>query len=714
MSEHKYTNKLIQEKSPYLLQHAHNPVDWYPWEPEAFARATAEDKPIFLSIGYSTCHWCHVMERESFEDEEVAQLLNAKFIAIKVDREERPDIDSIYMSVCQALTGHGGWPMTIVMTPDRKPFFAGTYFPKRGHAGLPGLMTVLEKTSEAWKTNRSDVMDTVGSILEAVSIPPESIGAAGAIDAVDYKKIIHAAYEQYKGSFDSIYGGFGTAPKFPSPHIFFFLLRYWKLTGEDAALKMTEKTLLSMRRGGIFDQIGYGFSRYSTDYRWLVPHFEKMLYDNALLAMANLETYQATANGSFAKIAEEIFTYVLRDMTSPEGGFYSAEDADSEDDKGEKEEGQFYTWTPDEIKQVLSGTDAGLVADGVNCSPMHPGLVADCVNCSPMHPERFMVLFDITSKGNFEGRNIPNTIHGSIPGNDLEFVEHCRIKLFEAREKRIHPFKDDKILTSWNGLMIAALAIGGRVLGNSLYTSAAEKAADFVLDRLVNEKGRLLAVYRDTASPLKAYADDYAFMVWGLLELYETTYKPEYLQSALKLNDELLELFSDGKEGGLYLYGSDSEQLILRPREAYDGATPSANSTTANNLVRLARLTGRHELEDKARQILQAFSGNMKNYPAGHCHMLNAAILIETESSEVIVAGELERGADKLLKVIRQGFRPFTVSLHCNQDNEILKSMIPFVSNYSTIEGNAAAYVCKNFTCSYPVSDADSLREILP
>lgn len=673
------TNRLINEKSPYLLQHAYNPVDWYPWGPEAFARAASEDKPIFLSIGYSTCHWCHVMERESFEDEEVAQLLNAKFIAIKVDREERPDIDNIYMSVCQALTGHGGWPMTIVMTPDRKPFFAGTYFPKRGHSGLPGLMTVLEKTSEAWKTNRSDVMDTVDSILEAVSGNVEPAGE------VDYKRIIHAAYEQYRKSFDSIYGGFGNAPKFPSPHIYSFLLRYWKLTGENAALKMAEKTLLSMRRGGIFDHIGHGFCRYSTDYSWLVPHFEKMLYDNALIAMANLETYQATANGSFARTAEEIFTYVLRDMTSPEGAFYSAEDADSEDDAGKKEEGRFYTWTPGEIRQILDGTDA----------------------------ERFMVLFDITSKGNFEGRSIPNTIHGSIPGNDLEFVERCRKKLFEIREKRMHPFKDDKILTSWNGLMIAALALGGRVLGNSLYTSAAEKAANFILTRLVDEKGRLLAVYRDTASPLKGYADDYAFMVWGLLELYETTYKPEYLQSALKLNDELLELFRDGKEGGLYLYGNDSEQLIIRPKESYDGATPSANSTAANNLIRLARLTGRHELEDKARQILRAFSGSVEDYPAGHCHMLNAAILLQTESSEVVVAGEMDKGADKLLEVVRQGFRPFTVSLYCSQNNDILKAIIPFVSDYSAIEGRAAAYVCKNHICSYPVNDAGSLNDML-
>ncbi len=674
MSEHKYTNKLINEKSPYLLQHAYNPVNWYPWSNEAFEKAKQEDKPIFLSIGYSTCHWCHVMERESFEDVEVANLLNKYFVSIKVDREERPDIDSIYMSVCQALTGHGGWPMTTIMTPDAKPFFAGTYFPKQDRMGLPGIMTVLEKTSQAWKENKSDLLDASGSILSAILKPRETA------DNIDQKSLVQNAFEQYKRSFDSIHGGFGSAPKFPSPHIFFFLLRYWKLTGDESALIMTEKTLDSMRRGGIFDQIGYGFCRYSTDRTWLVPHFEKMLYDNALLAMAYLEAYQATGNGIYARSAEEIFKYVLRDMTSSEGGFYSAEDADSEG-----EEGLFYTWTPDEIRQILNGKDA----------------------------ERFMLLFDITSKGNFEGRNIPNTVKGSIPGSDLEFVDVCRQKLFQHREKRIHPFKDDKILTSWNGLMIAALAMGGRVLDNPLYSTAAERAAEFILTRITNKNGRLLAVYRDGVSPLKGYADDYAFMIWGLLELYEATYKPGYLQNALKLNDEFLELFWDHENGGYFLYGNDSEQLITRPKEAYDGATPSANSTAANNLVRLARLTGKHELEENARHILQAFSGSIQGYPSGFCHMLSAAILLDTEGIEIIVTGGINKGADKLLNIINQGFRPFTVSLYNNPDSESLNNLIPFVSNYSTIDGKAAAYICKNFTCNQPVTDVVNLKEML-
>ena len=674
MNENHKPNRLINEKSPYLLQHAHNPVDWYPWGEEAFEKAKTSDKPIFLSIGYACCHWCHVMERESFEDNEVAALLNKNFVAIKVDREERPDIDSIYMSVCQAFTGHGGWPMTTIMTPDAKPFFAGTYFPKDDRMGLPGIITVLKKTSQAWKENRSEVLEASGNIIAAIS------GSQESTDTVDYRKMANTAFEQYKRAFDSMHGGFGNAPKFPSPHIFFFLLRYWKLTGEAAALKMTEKTLESMRRGGIFDHIGYGFSRYSTDRTWLIPHFEKMLYDNALLAMANLEAYQATANGGYAQTAKEIFTYIMRDMTSPEGGFYSAEDADSEG-----EEGLFYTWTPAEIKQVLSGNDA----------------------------ERFMILFGITSKGNFEGRSIPNIINGSIPGGDLEFVEACRQKLFEHRERRIHPFKDDKILTSWNGLMIAAMAMGGRILDDNRYTSVAEKAAEFILNSLVNTNGRLLAVYRDGVSPIKGYADDYAFMIWGLLELYETTYKPAYLQNAIKLNDELLNLFWDHENGGIFLYGIDSEHLITRPKEAYDGATPSANSAAANNLVRLARLTGMHELEEKARKIIQAFSGSVEGYPTGFCHMLSAAILLEAEGNEVIVTGGVEDGADKLISILRQGFRPFTVSLHYNNNSEDLKTLLPFVLNYSSIEGKAAAYVCKNFACNQPVTDAGNLKEML-
>lgn len=680
MIENRKPNRLIHEKSPYLLQHAYNPVDWYTWSEEAFERALNKDLPVFLSIGYSTCHWCHVMAHESFEDTEVADLLNREYIAIKVDREERPDIDSIYMSVCQALTGQGGWPMTIIMTPDKKPFIAGTYFPKHDRMGMPGLITILERASKAWKENRDSILEICDHITDSLSDRQTVTGS------IDPSRLIKAAYEQYKNSFDSMHGGFGTAPKFPTPHILSFLLRYWKLTGGETALKMAEKTLDAMRRGGIFDHIGYGFCRYSTNRTWLVPHFEKMLYDNALLSIANLEAYQATGNGTYAQTACEIFTYILRDMTSPEGGFYSAEDADSEDDKGHLEEGRFYTWTPDEIRNVLGeGNDA----------------------------ERFMVLFDITTRGNFEGRSIPNTIRGSIPGSDLEFVERCRKMLFDNRENRKHPFKDDKILASWNGLMIAAMAMGGRILGDSAYTSAAEKAARFIMSELLDENGRLLAVYRGEASDIKAYADDYAFMIWGLLELYETTYKAEYLRNAIKLNASLLELFWDNVNGGLFLYGSDSEQLIARPREGYDGATPSANSVAANNLIRLARLTGDTGLEEKALHIIKAFSHSIEDYPAGFSHMLNAVIMLETKGNEVIVAGKPEEGATELINVLRQGFRPFTVTMHYNKGMDDLVELIPFLSDYTTVEDRAAAYVCKNFTCSRPVTDAADLAKLL-
>jgi len=678
--ENRKPNRLIHQKSPYLLQHAYNPVNWYPWGEEAFEKARTLDLPIFLSIGYSTCHWCHVMAHESFEDTEVANLLNKEYVAIKVDREERPDIDSIYMSVCQALTGQGGWPMTIIMTPDKKPFFAGTYFPKNNRMGMPGLVTILERAVEAWKDSRESIMDVCAQITGSLT------EQHAALEQIDYNHMITAAYELYKNSFDSMHGGFGTAPKFPSPHILSFLLRYWKLTGNEAALKMAEKTLDAMRRGGIYDHIGYGFCRYSTNRTWLIPHFEKMLYDNALLAIANLETYQATGNGSYAGTAAEIFSYVLRDMTSPEGGFYSAEDADSEDEEEHMEEGRFYTWTPGEVRSVLGeGNDA----------------------------ERFMVLFDITGRGNFEGRSIPNTIKGSVPGSDLDFVERCRKKLFESREKRKHPFKDDKILASWNGLMIAAMAMGGRILGDPTYTSAAEKAAEFIMSKLKNEEGRLLAVYRSEASPLKAYADDYAFMVWGLLELYETTYKPQYLQSAVKLNSSLLRLFWDDDTGGLFMYGSDSEQLISRPKEGYDGAAPSANSVSANNLIRLARLTGKYELEEKAHQIIKAFSGSIDAYPAGFSHMLNAAVMLEAGGHEVIVAGRPEEGATELINTLRQGFRPFTVTMHYNEAAEDLAKLVPHITDYSTIGGKAAAYVCRSFTCNRPATDAADLNELL-
>lgn len=684
MNDNKMPNKLINEKSPYLLQHAHNPVDWYPWGPEAFGRAVSEDKPIFLSIGYSTCHWCHVMEKESFEDDEVAEFLNRNFIAIKVDREERPDIDHIYMSVCQALTGHGGWPLTIFLTPDKTPFYAGTYFPKHDRMRIPGLMTILDNLVEAWRKNKDGIIESGKRIIETMETNESKI----AVKLSDAD--IEEAYLQFKDDFDNVHGGFGSAPKFPSPHNLYFLLHYWYKTGKDSALEIVEKTLDSMYRGGIYDHIGFGFSRYSTDRKWLVPHFEKMLYDNALLAIAYLEAYQATGKNKYSKIARQIFTYVLRDMTSAEGGFYSAEDADSEGI-----EGKFYVWDKHEIEEILGREDA----------------------------KTYCADFNITEKGNFEGKNIPNLIGSDAldifdnfdeADNDENLANKRREKLFKHREERVHPYKDDKILTAWNGLMIAALAIGGKVLEDKNYTAAAEKAVGFVYEHLIREDGRLLARFRDGDAALPAYADDYAFMTWGLLELYENTYKPEYLQKAIKMNGEMLRLFWDGAAGGFFIYGSDSEQLIMRPKEIYDGAVPSGNSVAALNLFRLARLTGDASLEEKADLLLKAFSKSIRAFPRVYPFSLIALMFGLSPSQEIVIVSERDSSeVHEMLSVVNRGFKPFTTTIYYSMESSELKEVIPFINGYSVVNGKTTAYVCRNQACQAPVTEIEALKELL-
>lgn len=657
------------------------------------------------------------MERESFEDPEVAGILNRSFISVKVDREERPDVDHIYMSICQSLTGHGGWPLTIIMTPDKKPFYAGTYFPKHDRMGMPGLTTILNAVIEMWDKDSSSLKETAEQIADAagrrytaavgtdmasrrhrhttaagtnittgkrhtVSDNMDTAGrkyaTAGGMDA---EELIHHAFHDYKTSFDRMYGGFGTAPKFPAPHNLYFLLRYWYVYKEGYALEMVEKTLDSMYRGGIFDHISGGFSRYSTDRKWLVPHFEKMLYDNALLAIAYLEAYQATKNTRHAEAAKKILTYVLRDMTSPEGGFYSAEDADSEGT-----EGKFYTWSEEEVKQVLGDEDG----------------------------KKYCEYYDITQKGNFEDTNIPNLIKGPYPEDEQEFIENCRQKLFDYREKRIHPYKDDKILTSWNGLMIAAMAVGGKTLGEERYTAAAEKAVWFISEKLVTTDGRLLARYRDKDAAFPAYVDDYAFLTWGLIELYEATYNPEYLQKAVELDDELLKLFWDNENGGFFLYGSDSEQLIARPKEIYDGAAPSGNSAAAFNLLRLARLTGRHELEERANLIFDTFGNEAAIHPSGYSFFLNSMLFSLSTNREVIIVGNSgNTGMDEMLGLINEGFRPFTTSVLYTPEHEAIKQVVPFIANYTSVNGLTTAYVCSDSSCSYPLTDMEHLKEML-
>lgn len=577
------SNHLVNQKSPYLLQHAHNPVDWYAWGEEAFERAKNEDKPIFLSIGYSTCHWCHVMAHESFEDQEVADLLNRHFIAVKVDREERPDIDHIYMTVCQALTGHGGWPLTIIMDPEKRPFYAATYLPKDSRAGVAGLMELLPRVAQIWAEDKEALLQSGQQISQFIDEKPVKDKKL----TVDLS-LLGTAYKHFARTFDSQWGGFGSPPKFPTPHNLLFLLRYYETMKEDHALQMTEKTLQSMYRGGIYDHVGFGFARYSTDRYWLVPHFEKMLYDNALLAMAYLECFRLTNQAFYAAVSRDIFTYVLRDMTGIEGEFFSAEDADSEG-----EEGRFYLWSQAEVKEVLG-----------------------------QQAEQWTKIYDISAKGNFEGKNIPNLIHTADYYEPRLHMDAERQKLLAFRDQRPRPLKDDKVLTAWNGLMIAALAKGARILKEDIYWQAACRALDFINRKLRRDDGRLLARYRDGQAEHLAYAADYAYLIWGLLELYETGRDEKHLTMALQLNQDLLELFWDKEDGGLFFYGHDAETLLTRPKEGYDGAIPSANAVAALNFLHLVRLSGDQELEKKARQALDCFAAQMLDQPTAHSYWL--------------------------------------------------------------------------------------------
>ncbi len=678
MSEPGFTNRLINEKSPYLLQHAHNPVDWYPWGDEAFEKARQQDLPIFLSVGYSCCHWCHVMERESFEDPEVAEILNRDFVAIKVDREERPDLDHIYMSFCQAMTGHGGWPLSVFLSPDKKPFFAGTYFPKESRAGMPGFITVLNGISRAWKTRREELLRQGQSVLQHIS-RSEVIQTGNSITLEDVSR----AYRILRRNFDPEYGGFSRAPKFPAPHLLSFLLRYGVLNNEQLAIDMAVKTLEGMYRGGIYDHIGGGFSRYSTDDKWLVPHFEKMLYDNALLLMVYAEAYQLLGREEHRRVVEGVAAYVLREMTDPEGGFYSAEDADSEGI-----EGKYYLWTPAEVLEVLGERDG----------------------------REFCEIYDITETGNFEGKSIPNLI--TTPPERVKAREHdlavVRQKLLQNRSNRIHPHKDDKILTSWNGLMIAALAKAFRILGNSAYIRAAEKAMNFILTRLRRADGRLMARYRHGEAAYPAYADDYAFIVWALLELYEATFNPDYLRLALEFNRDLLRLFWDEREGGLFFYGSDVEEEILRPKEVYDGSTPSANSITAMNLVRLSRMTDSPELEEKASQLLTAFASTVKQYPAVYSALLTAAMYLLYPSREIIVVGEKDnREAKKMLGLINASFLPNSIVMFRRLPDDGVTELNPRLGAYESLDGEATAYVCQDYACQAPVVSASDLKGLI-
>ncbi len=678
-------NRLISEKSPYLQQHAYNPVDWYPWGEEAFQKAVKENKPIFLSIGYSTCHWCHVMEYESFEDEEVARILNENFVSIKVDREERPDLDNIYMAVCQAMTGSGGWPLNLFLTPEKKPFFAGTYFPKTERFGNPGFIAILQKISSLWQTNKESVIassEQITKVLQSMAFttPGEILT----------KETLKHAYEQLRDTFDTIYGGFGSSPKFPTPHNYTFLLRWWKRSNDPTALEMVEKTLERMGRGGMYDQLGGGFHRYSTDEYWLVPHFEKMLYDQALTAIAYTETYQATGKPYYADIVRGIFMYVLRDMTSPEGGFYSAEDADSEG-----VEGKFYVWTPDEVIKILGERDGKIFCD----------------------------YYDVSREGNFEEKNIlhvdkPLDAFAKLEGIQTEELQEllrtAREKLFAERQKRIHPHKDDKILTSWNGLMIAALARGAQALHAPEYAQAAVRATDFILNALHRKDGTLLRRYRSGEAAIPGYLDDYAYFVWGLIDLYEATFETKYLKTALELNKQMIENFWDEKGGGLFFGGKRNEQLIAQTKEIYDGATPSGNSVALFNMLRLGRVAGNPGLGKMADQIMKAFGETINQYPSGYTQFMCALDFALGPTKEIVIAGEPDqKDTQQILQEIGKRFLPRKVLLLNSLKDKSLGEIAGFVKEQKPIENKATVYICENYACKAPANEINKIIQLL-
>jgi len=676
---------LKNTSSPYLLQHADNPVDWFPWGEEAFQKAKNEDKPVFLSIGYSTCHWCHVMARESFSDSEVADLLNRFFFFLKVDREERPDVDQVYMNVCQALTGRGGWPLSVFMTPGKKPFFAGTYFPKKARMGMPGFLDLLKTVAEAWSSQRPRLEDSGNQITEAINATAESSGS------LPGKDLLEAGFRLLKPHYDSRWGGFGPAPKFPSPHNLMFLLRRHSRTGNKEALAMVENTLRAMRSGGIYAQLGFGFHRYSVDERWHVPHFEKMLYDQALLLMAYVEAFQVTGKDVYRRVVEELSSYVLRDLTSPEGAFYSAEDADSEG-----EEGKFYTWKRSEVHKHLGSEEGDL----------------------------FCRRFDITGPGNFErGLSIPRL------GEDLESMaeelgitlstlegrlEKARRSLLKEREWRKRPLRDDKIIAGWNGLMIAALARASRVLRNPGMLEAARKCADFVLESMRKE-GRLYRSRRGNELGVPGFLEDYAFVVWGLIELYEAGLEAGYLREAVALTEGMIDLFSDSS--GLYNFsGHDSEALISRVKDLHDGATPSGNSVAAMNLLRLARMTGKLGFNAEAEKILKPASAQALANPAGFAYLMSAVDFYLGPTGEIVVSGESEDPVtQKMIRRIQQAFLPNTVILFRSQDESTpeIDRVSDFTGRLETVPGEPAVFWCEGFTCRKPITELRELEQVI-
>ena len=675
------SNRLINETSPYLLQHAENPVDWYPWGEEALDRARGEDRPILLSIGYSACHWCHVMERESFENEDIAVLMNDNFVNIKVDREERPDLDAVYMEAVQMMTGSGGWPMTVFLTPEGRPYYGGTYFPPEDRGGMPGFPRLLAAASQAYHTNKSEIERVTRQLADQMGRTGQMPRGFTPLTT----EVMHNAYSQLATQFDHLNGGFGSAPKFPQPMTPEFLLRYNRHGFNARALEMVELTLQKMAYGGMYDQVGGGFHRYSTDAYWLVPHFEKMLYDNALLARLYLHAWQVTGKPLYRRITQETLDYALREMTDPTGGFYSAQDADSEG-----VEGKFFVWTPDELRSLLR-EDADLV----------------------------MGYYGVTERGNFEGANILNvprtpedySSQRGVSMDDLEeAISRARDILLAVREQRIHPLRDDKVLTSWNGLMLRSFAEAGAGLGRPDYLDAARANADFLLSTMRDENRRLLRTWRNGEAKLNGYLEDYACLADGLLALHEATLEPRWLQEAVSIAGGMIALFWDDAVGGFYDTGSDHEALVIRPRDVFDNAQPCGGSVASDVLLRLGVITGNDDYSAKGATPLRAMQQLLGRAPAATGHWLGALDFYVSLPREIVIVGPAEdTGTAEMLEEVSMRFMPNRVLVGVADPTTPPLLDSPLLEQRVMQDGRATAYVCENYACQLPVTDAAAL-----
>ena len=677
-------NRLANETSPYLLQHAGNPVDWYPWGDEAFAKARAEDRPILLSIGYSACHWCHVMEHESFENEAIAAQMNESFVSIKVDREERPDLDEIYMNAVQMLTKRGGWPMTVFLTPEGKPFFGGTYYPPEDRHGMPGFPRVLKAVVEAYRNKPQDVARNVDQIVAALDRMSVLNPAGGELSV----EVVTRGAEGLTPAYDATHGGFGRAPKFPNAGVFNLFLRSYRLSGNRRYLEMITETLRKMAEGGMYDQLGGGFHRYSVDDKWLVPHFEKMLYDNGQLAQVYAEAYRITKDGFFKRIVEETLEYVLREMCQPEGGFYSAQDADSEG-----EEGKFFVWTRDEVLELLGKE----------------------------HGEIFCRVYDVSDLGNFEGKNILHPIltveqaarYFKKDESEIESVlAGARARLFEEREKRVKPFRDEKVIVSWNGLMLSGVAAAYAITGEARVREAGARTVDFIFTKMF-DKDLLLHTYKDGRAKLLGYLDDYAFLIAGLLDLFEATHEGELLERAKALARTMVEEFWDEDNGGFFYTGKSHEQLISRTKPGFDHSIPSGNSVAASVLARLHHYTGEQDLLERAEKVLRLHYENMAREPFGLATMLGALDFHLSMPAEIVmVAGRDDPEARGIIQQVQYSYLP-NKTLQWVSPDARLEEISPLLEGKSQIGGKATVYVCRNFTCAPPVTDWEGLKPLL-